>query len=275
MGAQGRRSRSSEPRPSGQHFLQSRSLARELVVQAGISSDDLVVEIGAGTGRITEALALSARRVVAVELDPSFVRVLRRRFPAPSDVEVVEGDILHVPLPRAPFRAFGNVPFGLTTALLRRLLDDPDSALQRVDLIVQYGAARKRGSVWPSTLLSLGWLPWWEFALTRHLSASAFEPVPPVDAALLSVTRRSPPLLTPEQRPQYVSLVRAAFRRAQLPVSRSIRHRVPERAWRRLVHDRGIALRSNAMELDVFDWVALFKLSRTTRSSRSRKRPHR
>jgi len=160
VGVQGPRARSGEPRPSGRHLLRSGPLARELVSQASIDADDLVVEIRAGTGRITHALAPAARRVVAVELDPSFGKVLRGRFPGPSNVEIVEGDIFQVPLPRAPFRAFGNVPFALTTAILRRLLDDPTAALRRADLIVQYETARKRASVWPSHALSLGWLPW-------------------------------------------------------------------------------------------------------------------
>jgi 23S rRNA (adenine-N6)-dimethyltransferase len=230
------------------------------VARAAIEPDDLIVEIGAGTGRITEPLAASARRVVAVELDPSFADALRRRFHARPNIAVVEGDILRVPLPHEPFRAFGNVPFALTTTILRRLLDDPTSSLRRADLIVQYETARKRASVWPSNLASLGWQPWWEFALARHLSALAFEPFPPVDAGLLSVTRRSTPLLPSGQRPEYLSLVRAGFRRAGLPIPRSLRHRVPERAWKRFARERGLAPRSTASELDVFDWVALFSL---------------
>lgn len=263
MGAQGRRSRSRESRPSGRHLLRSGSLARELVSQAAIAADDLVVEIGAGTGRITEPLSRSARRVIAVELDPSFADALRRRFRARSNVVVEEADILQVPLPRAPYRVFGNIPFALTTAILHRLLDDPTSALHRADLIVQYETARKRAAAWPSTLASLGWLPWWELRLSRHLAAPAFEPVPAVDAGLLSITRRRPPLLLSHQRTEYVSLVRAGFRRAELPLTRSLRHRIPERAWKRVARERGIRPRSKASDLDVFDWVALFTVART------------
>lgn len=220
--------------------------------------DDLVVEIGAGTGHITQALARSARRVVAVELDPEFANRLRRRFHHSPKVSVVEADILQLPLPGVPFRAFGNVPFALTTAILRRLLDDPASHLVRADLIVQYEVARKRASVWPSTLMSLGWLPWWEFRLVRRLPAAAFEPVPSVDAGVLSVTRRTRPLLPVDQRSDYLELLRAGFRRADLPVHRALRDRVPERALKRTARERGITPAAKVIELDVFDWVALF-----------------
>lgn len=260
MGARERRSRPNEPRPSGQHRLRSNQLAREIVAQAGIGPKDFVVDIGAGTGRLTDPLASSAARVVAIELDPGFVAILRRRFRARPEIAIVEGDVLRVPLPRGPFRAFGNIPFGLTTPILRRLLDDPVAALVRADLIVQYDVARKRSSVWPSDLVSLGWLPWWEFHLGRHLPAGAFKPAPTVDAGLLSITKRRRPLIPPELRPDYVALVRAAFRRADLPLHRSLHGRVPERAWKRTARERGIGLRAKVRDLDVFDWTALFLL---------------
>ncbi len=266
MGEQGRRSRPGQLRPSGQHLLRSDQLAREVVVQAGIGGTDLVFEIGAGTGRITDVLAGLAARVVALELDPGFADTLRRRFRARPQVAIVEADVLRVPLPRVPFRAFGNIPFGLTTAVLRRLLDDPTSALDRADLIVQYEVARKRSSVWPSDLLSLGWTPWWEFHLARHLPAWAFEPAPSVDAGLLSIARRPRPLIPATRREEFLKLVRIGFRKAELPIQRSLGGRIPEAAWKRTARERGIRPRAKAKDLDVFDWVALFLLVRGRRS---------
>lgn len=225
-----------------------------------------MLEIGAGTGRLTDALARAAARVVAVEADPRFAEHLRRRFRDRPDVSIVEADVLQIGLPTVPYRAFGNVPFGLTTAILRRLLDDPTSPLLGADLIVQHEAARKRASVWPSNLVSLGWLPWWDFRLVRRLPDSAFEPMPSVDAGLLSIVRRHRPLLPMAHRDDYLKLLRAGFRQAGLPVHRSLRGRLPERAWRRTARERGIRPRASARELDVFDWVALFLLVHSTTS---------
>jgi 23S rRNA (adenine-N6)-dimethyltransferase len=260
VGAQRPRSRPDEPRPSGQHLLRSGPLARELVAQAGVGSADLVLELGAGTGRITEALAGPAARVIAVELDPGYAEILRRRFRTERRVTIVEADVLQAPLPGGPFRAFGNIPFGLTTAILRRLLDDPASPLVRADLVVEYDVARKRSSAWPSNLVSLGWLPWWDFRLSRHLPASAFEPPPFVDAGLLSIAKRPRPLIPSDRRGDFMKLLRLGFRQASLPVDRSLRGRVPERAWKRTARERGIGRGATPSDLDVFDWVALFLL---------------
>jgi 23S rRNA (adenine-N6)-dimethyltransferase len=262
VGAQGSRSRPRELRPSGQHLLRSGSLADELVAQARVGPGDLVLELGAGTGRITSALAEAGARVIAVELDPGYVATLRRSFEAQPRVTIVHADVLRVRLPSEEFRAFGNIPFSLTTPILRRLLDDPTTPLVRADLLVEYDVARKRSSVWPSNLVSLGWSPWWEFRLSRHLPALAFEPAPSVDAGLLSITRRHPPLVPPGARSEFVNLVRGAFRHAGLPVQRSLRGRIPDRGWRRIAKARGIQRHARPTDLDVFDWVAIFSLAR-------------
>jgi SAM-dependent methyltransferase len=163
-------------RPSGQHFLRSDILAAEIVDQARVSGDQYVLDIGAGTGRITRALARRAARVIAVELDPELVRRLRRDFLGDARVDVVEADVLDVRLPERPFRAFGNVPFGVGASILRRLLDAPASSLTRADLILQYEMASKRAATWPGTAAGIGWLPWWQFTLVRRLSLGIRSP---------------------------------------------------------------------------------------------------
>jgi 23S rRNA (adenine-N6)-dimethyltransferase len=111
--------------------------------------------------------------VIAIEVDPRFARDLRSMFAGDPAVRIVEGDARSWPLPREPFRAFGNVPFAITTDLLRRLLDDEACAMTRADLIVQRETARKRVADPPRTVLSLSWGPWWTFAIERHLPHAA------------------------------------------------------------------------------------------------------
>ena len=235
-------------------------MAAELVAGAGIGRSDLVVEVGAGTGRLTAPLARAAGSVIAVELDPVLAAGLRRRFARVPVVAIVEGDALLVPFPDRPHRVAGNVPFHITTALLRRVLGDPASPCTAADLIVQDGVARKRCAMRPCTMLSLSWLPWWRLSIERLLPAGSFEPRPSVDAAVIAARRRDPPLLPASRAPGYRALLRRAFDRADRPVR--LTAAPGNAAWKRLARDRGLPYDARPRQLDVWDWVALVEEKR-------------
>ncbi len=253
----------------GQHLLRSAHLASDLVEQATVGPDDVVVEIGGGTGRLTLPLAQRAHRVIVVERDAAFVAALRARFATNAGVEVVHANALHVPLPTEPFRVFGNLPFAFGTRILRRLLDEPASDLWRVDALLQLEMARKRAQLVPSTLLSIGWQPWWEFRLVRRVHRTAFDPVPSVDAGMLSITRREQPLLAASLRAPFVAMVARGFEAAGTPVAVTLRRRRARPVWLRIAADRGLPRDARPADLDVTDWIALFRAvgqpRRTTR----------
>lgn len=189
MSARRRTDRDWRRRQLGQNFLDP-ATADQIVDQAAFAPGELVVEIGAGSGAITRALARRPLRLITVEPDPVWARRLRE-----SGVRVIERDFLAVTLPREPFRIFGSLPFARTTEILHRLLDDPAIPLRRADVIVQWEVAVKRAATPPVTLVSTAWAPWWEVRLARRIPAAMFRPVPRVDAGLLTITRRDPPLL--------------------------------------------------------------------------------
>jgi 23S rRNA (adenine-N6)-dimethyltransferase len=187
---------------------------------------------------------------------------LRRTFVEHRNVAVVHGDVLEFEFPGSSWRAFGNLPFSKTTAILRRLLDDPATHLERADLLVQFEAARKRAAAHPATLVSLGWLPWWDFSLPRAIPAMAFDPAPSVDAGLLVVRRRSAELLDRSDRTAYLALIAQAFARGGWPVRRSLASKIAQAAWRRIARERGLAMDARPSDLDVWDWVAVFGATR-------------
>ena len=208
MSAAERTPRDERRRRLGQNFLRA-DLADALVADAAFNPGDLVVEIGPGRGACTFALARLGVRVIALEKDPTWADALRRevRRRGLRNVIVVRGDALDARLPRQPFRVFGSLPFGSTTAILRRLLGNPGGPLERADVVVQWEVARKRAATPPSTALSTAWAPWWTFDVGRRIPATAFRPVPRVDAALLRVLRRRPPLLPLRMAPAYFDFV--------------------------------------------------------------------
>jgi 23S rRNA (adenine-N6)-dimethyltransferase len=183
---------------------------------------------------------------------------LRGRFRGNHRVHVVHADVRDVRLPTEPFRAFGNIPFGVTSAVLRRLLDDPEVLVTRIDVIVQLEAARKRSAVWPSTMLGLAWLPWWELNVVRRIPRTGFDPPPTVDAAMLRGIPRRPALLDGRRRDEYVRLVRHAFTRPTVAMPRALHGVLPPMTWKRLARERGLRVDTTPRELDVWDWVAVF-----------------
>ena len=216
MSAGKRTQRDERRRRLGQNFLRPEH-AERLVGGVDLLPGELVVEIGPGAGAITRALARRGVDVVAVEVDPDWAALLRRSAPqmGPGRVHVVECDFLRYRLPARPFRVVACVPFGATTAILHRLLDDPSNPMRRADLVVQHEVARKRAAKPPSTLLSTTWVPWWEMRSGPHVPRGQFRPVPSVHGEVLVVTRRDPPLL-----PACMAAPYAIFVRSQWPFSR-------------------------------------------------------
>jgi 23S rRNA (adenine-N6)-dimethyltransferase len=237
----GRRARGARRHPPrSQHFLRSATLAAELVRDAQIGPGDLVLEIGAGRGRLTEALARVAARVIAVEVDPRLARLLDGRWP---NVDVVVADAAALALPAEQHRVVSNLPFHRTTDLMHRLLDDPASGLARADLIVEWNVAVKRAVPWPSSLNGVCWGAFWETTLVRRIPRFAFAPPPSVDAGVLAIRRRAVPLVAAEQAAAYRRFVAAGFRKG---LGRVTTRRDPSGAVR-LPRD-----------LDAHDWARLF-----------------
>jgi 23S rRNA (adenine-N6)-dimethyltransferase len=254
----GRRARPARRRRHGyaQHFLRSSRDAAELVRASEVTAGDLVVEIGAGAGVLTEELARCAAVVVAVELDRALAARLGRRFASSSSVVVLCGDAVELPLPAAPFRVVANVPFNRTTAILHRLLDDPGTPLVRADLVVQEAVARKRTSPRPSTLLDVCWGALYEFRLGRRLAAYRFRPPPSCDAAVLTIVRRERPLV--EDHEAFCAFAGDGFTRPGGTLLRTLRQLVPPQELKRLGRELGFAPDGGPERLDAEQWAALF-----------------
>lgn len=261
-------SRAVRQRVYSQNFLVDRRSIEALVGGSGVRPGDLVVDVGAGNGLITQALARRGARVVAIERDPALVRRLRDRFGPGSGVTVVAGDVLATPLPREPFAVVANIPFGITTKILRRLLGDAAGRLRRADVIVQAEVARKRGTRGRGTLLNATWEPWYEFGAGARVPRTAFRPQPRVDGAVLIAVRREPPLLEPSLRRAYEAFVTGVFGGSRPTVASALTRSVGGvRAMSRarfgaLAGELGFPADALPSQLAVAHWVGLFLASR-------------
>ncbi|GIJ46922.1 23S rRNA (adenine(2058)-N(6))-methyltransferase Erm(37) [Virgisporangium aliadipatigenens] len=154
--------------------------AERVVADAGVRAGELVVDLGAGRGALTRHLVRAGARVLAVELHPGRAAYLRERF-ADAPVTVVSADAREVRLPGRPYRVVASPPYGISSALLRRLLG-PRSQLVAADLVLQRALVRR----W------IGHNRRWELRAGTDLPRRAFAPPPTVDSTVLVVrsTRR-------------------------------------------------------------------------------------
>jgi 23S rRNA (adenine-N6)-dimethyltransferase len=193
-----------------QHFLRNGATAARLVRGTTIAQSDLVVEIGAGRGALTQPLSQRARALIAIEVDPALTEPLAARFA--GRVDVVRADFLDWPLPRTPYKAFGNVPFARTTDIIRKLTAaprPPDDAW----LVVQREAAQRFcGHPYVAeSLWSLRLKPDWHVEIVDRLRRADFDPPPSVESVLLWRNRRDRSLLSDSERRFYVRCIELAF----------------------------------------------------------------
>jgi 16S rRNA (adenine1518-N6/adenine1519-N6)-dimethyltransferase len=184
----------------GQHFLASAAYRRRIAEALELRPDDLVIEIGAGRGAMTELLAERARHVVAIELDAALAASLREKLKAKPQIEVFEADILTTDL-AALCRAhqaekcfvFGNLPYYITSPILHRLFAFW-SSIRAMALLVQREVAERLTAVpgtraygYLSVLTQLHSQP----RIVLNVPPGAFVPAPRVQSALVSFPMRS------------------------------------------------------------------------------------
>ena len=251
--ASGRRGRGrrGNRRTLGQNFLRDRDAVAAVVNQIGPPGSQ-VVELGAGDGAVTAELVRRGHDVTAVELDPRWARTLRRRF----DISVVQGDMLQFRFPREPHRVVSNVPYSITTALLRRLFEE--RAWTVAVLLVQWEVARKRAG--HGTLVTASWSPWYEVELVRRIPARGFRPVPQVDGGLIRLTRRPEPLVSDAERRAYQRFVASVFAGRGVGLEGVLLPyltRLQLRRWAAARHARDALL---PRDLNAYQWASLFRV---------------
>ena len=252
-----------------QNFLTSPKLVQRLVGMSRIGPSDTVYEIGPGNGIITAALASVARHVVAIEKDPDLVRRLRERFRLLDNVEIVQKDFLAYSLRgrTAEYKIFANIPYNITAQILRKILYER-SNLNEAFLILQKEAAKKYSGCPKETLCSILAKPFFEFQIVAQLKRTDFSPIPNVDSVLLSIKRRTRPLIEPQDVAPYRVFVQYGFGRWKPNLKLAFKNVFTYKQWKRLARDLDFPLNATPTELSFEQWLELYRAFTRSRSVR-------
>ncbi len=258
-------------RPSralGQNFLSDPNTARRIARLAGVGPGDAVVEVGAGLGSLTVALASTGAMVTAIETDRHLVPILRERV-EPLGVAVVHADATAVRWPDVlagspRWVLVANLPYNVAVPIVLRVLDEAPM-VERLLVMVQREVAERLAApagsrVYGSVSVHVAY--WGEAAVVGRVPATVFVPRPNVESALVVIERRPRPAVDPDVvgAERLFSVVRAGFGQRRKMLRRSLAGVVDPSAFAAV----GVAPDARAEELDVVAWGRLAAWCPTT-----------
>ena len=262
------------PRKSlGQHFLIEPMLAKRIVELADVGTDDRVVEVGAGLGSLTVALAERAREVLAIELDAALIPALREVIADSPRVRVVVADAVRVDwgslLGSHSWKMVANLPYNVAVPVVMRILEEQPQ-IERLLVMVQrevgerlvappgheqYGAVSVRVAYRA------------EGRVVRRVPKTVFWPEPKIESVLVSLIRRPPPVSVGE--PALWRLVEEAFSQRRKTVANALIRLGLERPEAETILRRcGLLLTARPEELDLHAFACVSELWASSRPPR-------
>ncbi|MDP2648134.1 MAG: 16S rRNA (adenine(1518)-N(6)/adenine(1519)-N(6))-dimethyltransferase RsmA [Candidatus Yanofskybacteria bacterium] len=252
-----------DPKKSlGQNFLINRGVVEKIIRAADLKKDDTVLEIGPGTGILTEKLVSQVDRLIAVEKDSRLIAPLSEKFP---QVEVIEDNILsfkieNLKLKIGGYKVIGNIPYYLTSRLFRIIFETwPQPQLML--FMVQKEVARRIMATPPHmNLLALSVQFFSTPEIIADVSRGSFRPMPNVDSAVVKIT---PKKINSDKSAQKAlfALMRAGFssKRKQLAGNLAAHLSINKAAVQETLKNLGISEDIRAENLSLQDWIILQK----------------
>jgi len=250
----------------GQNFLGDPDILEKIVQIAEIKADDSVLEIGAGLGTLTRSLAVSAKSVTALELDRGLLPALRAVLAPHPNVRLVEGDILKLSpaklVDQDDYLVVANVPYYITSAIFRRLLEKPPRPRRIVLTVQQEVAERVCAAPGHLSLLALSIQVYGRPVIAARIPAEAFIPPPKVDSAVVRVDLYPQPLISSPLLERFFRLAKAGFsqKRKTLRNSLSAGLAISTSDAGQMLEQAGIDPQRRAETLSLAEWGRLSSL---------------
>jgi len=244
----------------GQHFLVDRSSLGTVMAAGELTPDDTVLEVGPGLGTMTMPLTQAVGQVVAVEQDPALAQLLERDRPA--NLQVVAGDIMQFDLGTLPrgYKVVANIPYYLTSALLRRLLEAENQPQLLALLIQKEVAQRVAAKPGKMSILAVSVQYYGQPKVVHMVPRQLFWPPPNVDSAILQIHVGDQPAFAAD-RDKLFRLVKAGFgeRRKMLKNSLAGGLNMSMELAAELLDAAGLEPTARAQELSLPEWKQLYR----------------
>lgn len=247
----------------GQHWLNDPPTLDAIVEAANLADSDTVLEVGPGPGTLTERLTKQVAQVVAVEFDRRLAEDLTSRVKA-TNLQVINQDILSFNLSTLPhgYKVVANIPYYLTSALLRLLAESPNPPSTMVLLVQKEVAERVAARPGQMSLLSVAVQLYYQARLDLLVPAHLFTPPPKVDSQVLVLNRRTEPLFPDLDSKAFFRFVKAGFaaRRKTLQNSLAGGLRQDKATTEAIITTAGLRPSVRPQELSLEDWHKLHQV---------------
>jgi 16S rRNA (adenine1518-N6/adenine1519-N6)-dimethyltransferase len=251
----------------GQNFLIDGQAGDSIITAAQLSPADTVLEIGPGSGVLTQKMAPLAHRIVAIDIDPYLLEVTRLAVGKASNVELRLEDVRKINLPKlfcaekssGSYIVVSNLPYYLTGYLLELFSTSPCSPRRMVLTLQKEVAERILAPVGDHTMLSISMAVFGKTKLVREIPAESFWPQPLVDSAVIRIDRHERPVIAPADQKKFFRVVKAGFsaRRKKLSNALSGGLRISIDEAKKLLTAAGLPENARAQELSLENWSQL------------------
>ncbi|MDD5751034.1 MAG: 16S rRNA (adenine(1518)-N(6)/adenine(1519)-N(6))-dimethyltransferase RsmA [Candidatus Peribacteraceae bacterium] len=238
----------------GQHFLLDASILDRIVETAHIEQRDTIVEIGPGIGVLTRKLLERAGSVIAIELDAHLIPLLKKFTDEDSKLTIIQDNALRVKMPDTPYKVVANIPYHITSPLLRHLFLESKTRPESLTLLIQREVAEKICDTKDAGMLTILVGLFGAPKIVARVPPEAFLPPPKVDSAVLHITCFKEPLADTKTIDRLFTLTKIAFgqKRKMLRNTLGAFHGAMER-----LEGLGIAPTRRPQTLSVQEWIAL------------------
>jgi len=242
----------------GQNFLSNPRILEKICAAAQLTKGDTVLEVGPGTGNLTQVLSEKAQSVIAIEKDHRLIEELAKRFPDTQRIKVIEGDVLEInpeslDLKAREYKIVANIPYYITSHFIRTVFEQwPRPSI--IVLTIQKEVAQRIVAQPPHmNLLALSVQFYADTKIIDTIKRGSFNPVPKVDSVIIKIVPRIiPPLIKPEL---FFRIIKAGFSSPRKQLINNLP--APKETVTTILQNMRIDPKTRPEALNLEQWVSL------------------